>query len=111
MGLALRFLESRTWQAEAIIATPFSPEKYTFYKQRAWQAYGPATPLSSRNLKVNYQGFQMIYHLFLYYLNFLIYRLKCKILPRPTSNNMVPSVPIEEAVANFDCKASESIPA
>ena len=79
------------WQAQAV-ATPSSPEKYTFYKQRAWQAYGPATPLSSRNLKANYQGFQMIYHLFLYYLNFLIYRLKCKILPRPTSNNMVPSV-------------------
>ena len=81
------------WQAQAV-ATPFSPEKYTFYKQRAWQAYGPATPLSSRNLKANYLGFQIIYHSFLYYLNFLIYRLKCKILPRPTPNNMVPSVPI-----------------
>ena len=79
------------WQAQ-VVATPFSPEKYTFYKQRACQAYEPAMPLSSRNLKANYQGFQMIYHLFLRYLNFLIYRLKCKILPRPTPNNMVPSV-------------------
>ena len=80
-----------TRQAQ-MVATPFSPEKYTFYKQRGWQAYEPATPLSSRNLKANYQGFQMIYHLFLYRLNFLIYRLKCKILPRPNPNNMVPSV-------------------
>ena len=83
------------WQAQAV-ATPFSPEKYTFYKQRAWQAYEPATPLSSRNLKANYQGFQMIYHLFLYYFKFLIYRVKCKILPRPNPNNMVPSVLFEK---------------
>ena len=79
------------WQAQAVV-TPLSPEKCTFWKQSAWQPYKPATPLSSRNLKANYQGFQMIYHLFLYYLNFLIYRLKCKILPRPNPNNMVPSV-------------------
>ena len=79
------------WQAQAV-AMPISPEKYTFYKQRAWQAYEPATPLSSNNLKADYQGFQMIYHLFLYYCKFLIYRVKCKILPRPNPNNMVPSV-------------------
>ena len=79
------------WQAQAVV-TPFPPEKYTFYKQRAWQAYEPATPLSSRNLKANYHRLQMIYHLFLYYLNLLINGVKCKILPRPNPNNMVPSV-------------------
>ena len=84
------FWRSGMWQAQAV-ATPFSPEKYTFYKQRAWQAYKPATPLSSRNLKANYRGFQMIYHLFLYYLKFLICGFKCKILPRHNPNNMNPS--------------------
>ena len=89
--MALNSWGTGVWQAQAVV-TLLSPEKCTFCKQRAWQSYKPATPLSSRNLKANYQGFQMIYHLFLYYLNFLIYRLKCKILPRPTPNNMVPSV-------------------
>ena len=91
--MAFRFLGTRAWQAQ-MVAMPFSPVRCTFYKQRAWQPYKPVTPLSSRNLKANYHGFQMIliYHLFLYYFKFLIYRVKCKILPMPNPSNMVPSV-------------------
>ena len=71
----LEFLGIGAWQTQ-MVATPFSPEKYTFYKWRAWQSHGPATPLSSKNLKAQYQGFQMMYHLFRQY--FLILRVKFK---------------------------------
>jgi len=82
---------TRAWQTQRV-AMFFSTAKYTYYKQSVWHPYGSATPLSSRNLKGHYQGFQMIYHLFLCYLNFLIYKLKYKISLRAIPNNMVPSV-------------------
>ena len=57
------------WQVH-MLATPSVCKKCTFQEKRAWQLPEPATPLFSRNLKANYQGYQMVYQLFLCCRNF-----------------------------------------
>ena len=65
---------SESWRTGALqvrmLATPSICKKCTFQEKRAWQLPEPATPLFSRNLKANYQGYQMVYELFLCYCNF-----------------------------------------
>ena len=57
------------WQVH-MLATPSVCKKCTFQEKRARQLPEPATPLFSRNLKANYQGYQMVYNSLFCYSNF-----------------------------------------
>ena len=47
-----------------------------------------AIPLKNKFEVATYQGFQMVYHLFLYRLNVLIYEAKCQFQNLSGANNM-----------------------